>query len=314
MSGEVTRRGFGALALGGAAFLAGCSRSRFDAAGRPRELVSGFSVLETNPVRIGALTGYSRFVESRLGLPLKTFQAAGYGGVSLAMMNDQIDFAIMGPANYATIKKELGDAVDAPLTMMEEDGRITYVAVIFVRASSDIHSLDDMRGRSMAFADVNSASGYLIPRYYLRKEGRDPDAYFSRYIFAGGHEQAVYAVLNGTTDAGVVWTSGVGDVSRGYSRGILRRIVESGRLDMSDLRVIWTSGPIPNGPFVMRRKLPEDIYQGIVQAHIDLHDADLPAFEALTGGQGKGFVPAPPGFYDVIFDLKREEEAARRLG
>ena len=64
----------------------------------------------------------------------------------------------------------------------------------------------------------------------------------------------------------------------------------------------------------MRRKLPEDIYQGIVQAHIDLHDADLPAFEALTGGQGKGFVPAPPGFYDVIFDLKREEEAARRLG
>lgn len=309
----VTRRGLGGFAAGAAALmLPSCSQGRFDAAGRPRELVSGFTVLETNPARIGALTNYELFMEREMGMPVRSFRASGYSGVALAMMNDQIDFAIMGPANYATIKREMGDDVEAPLTMKESDGSTSYVSVIFVKASSPYHTLDDLRGRTMSFADVNSASGYLIPRHYLRKEGRDPDTFFSRYIFAGGHEQSVYSVLNGVTDAGVTWASGVGEMSEGYTRGILRRLVDAKSLDMKDIRIIWRSGPIPNGPFVMRRKLPQDIYEGIIAAHMKLRSADKAAFEALTGGQGEGFVPAPPGFYDVIMDLKRDEDIARR--
>ncbi|MFT3808743.1 MAG: phosphate/phosphite/phosphonate ABC transporter substrate-binding protein [Micropepsaceae bacterium] len=310
----ITRRAFGSFAAGGAALaLAGCAEGRFDANGYPKWLVSGFSVLETNPARIGALTDYETFIGKEIGIPLRSFRAAGYSGVSLAMMNNQIDFGIMGPANYATIKKEMGDGVDAPLTMAESDGKTSYVAVIFVKASSDIHSLDDLKGRTMAFADVNSASGYLVPRYYLRKEGKDPETFFRRYIFAGGHEQSVSSVLNGTTDAGVTWVSGVGDEKKGFTRGILQRMVQAGTLNMDDLRIVWTSGPIPNGPFVMRQGLPADLRQKIIDAHIRLRQADKAAFEALTGGQGQGFVPAPPGFYDVIFEIKAEEEAARRV-
>lgn len=296
----------------GALALAGCSPGRFDANGRPSELVSGFSTLETSPARIGALKDYELFMARETGLPMRTFRAAGYSGVALAMVNNQIDFGIMGPANYATIKTKMGDGVDAPLTMMEKDGSTSYFSVAFVKASSNIHSLDDLRGRTLAFADVNSASGYLVPRYYMRKEGKDPENFFSRYIFAGGHEQAVYSVLNGTTDAAVTWTSGVGDAAEGYTRGILRRLVEAGDLKMDDIRIIWRSGPIPNGPFVMRMGLPEDLRTKVIDAHVNLRQADIAAFEALTGGQGQGFVPAPPGFYDVIFEIKAEEEASRR--
>jgi phosphonate transport system substrate-binding protein len=309
----ITRRGLAGFAAGASVFmLSGCSQSRFDSNGRPRELVSGFSTLETNPARIGALTNYENFMARELGIPFRSFRASGYAGVALAMMNDQVDFAIMGPANYASIKREMGDDVDAPLTMMESDGSTSYVSVVFVKASSPFQTLDDLRGRTMSFADVNSASGYLIPRHYLRKEGKDPDTFFSRYIFAGGHEQSVYSVLNGVTDAGVTWASGVGEISEGFTRGILRRLVQAGNLKMKDIRIIWRSGPIPNGPFVMRRKLPPDVYGGIIAAHMKLRSADRAAFEALTGGQGQGFVPAPPGFYDVIIDLKREEDMARR--
>ncbi len=309
----LTRRAFTGLAAGAAAYgLAGCNSSRFDANGYPSELVSGFSVLETNPARIGALTNYENFISREVGIPLRSFRASGYSGVALAMVNNQVDFGIMGPANYATIKKEMGDGVDAPLTMAESDGSTTYISICVVKASSDIHTLDDLRGKSLAFADVNSASGYLVPRYYMRKEGKDPENFFSKYIFAGGHEQAVFSVLNGTTDAGVTWTSGVGDEAAGFTRGIPRRMIEAGQLDMKDIRIVWKSGPIPNGPFVMRPGLPADLRQKIIDAHIKLRTADKAAFEALTGGSGQGFVPAPPGFYDVIFEIKREDEAARR--
>jgi phosphonate transport system substrate-binding protein len=311
--GFITRRGFGGLMAGGAAMaLTGCSEGRFDANGYPKWLVAGFSVLETNPARIGALTDYETFISKDVGIPMRTFRAAGYSGVSLAMMNNQVDFGIMGPANYATIKKEMGDAVDAPLTMMESDGKTSYVSVIFVKSSSSIRTLDELKGQTIAFADVNSASGYLVPRYYLRKEGKDPENFFSRYIFAGGHEQSVSSVLNGTTVAGVTWASGVGDIKKGFTRGILQRMVQAGSLNMDDIRIVWTSGPIPNGPFVMRQTLPADLRQKIIDSHIKLREADKAAFEALTGGQGQGFVPAPPGFYDVIFEIKAEEEASRR--
>ena len=56
--------------------------------------------------------------------------------------------------------------------------------------------------------------------------------------FAGGHEQAVIAVLNRQYDAGVAWTSGIGDPAEGYSRGALRMMVEKKMLDMKDLRAM----------------------------------------------------------------------------
>ena len=99
----ITRRAFGGLMAGGAAMaLAGCSQGRFDASGYPRWLVSGFSVLETNPARIGALTDYENFIGKDVGIPLRSFRAAGYSGVSLAMMNNQTLIAMGSPGEILT--------------------------------------------------------------------------------------------------------------------------------------------------------------------------------------------------------------------
>lgn len=311
---NVTRRqtlGFAAV-LPAAAILGACSGGRFDAKGYPTDIRIGFSVLETAPARIAALDGYQAYLEKELGLPVKSFRASGYSGIALAMMNDQVDFAIMGPANYATVKAEMGDEVEAVLTMEENDGSTTYVSVIFVKAAAPFQTLDDLKGRSIAFADPNSASGYLIPKAFMRDAGKSPDSFFGRYIFAGGHEQAISAVLTGVTDAGVTWASGVGDVNEGYSRGMLRRMVEAKKLDMKDIRIVAKMGPIPNGPFVLRMGLPEDLRKKIIDAHLRLKAADKAAYEALTGGQSKGFVPVPPGFYDKIIAIQAADDAARR--
>lgn len=313
-SPPLTRRRFlsAAAAAPAALMLGACSQSRYDASGALKDLRIGLSVLETSPARIAALDGYQRFLQAELGLPVRSFRASGYAGVALAMMNDQVDFAIMGPANYATVKAEMGDKVDAVLTMQENDGSTTYVSVVFVKAESPFQSLDDLKGRSIAFADPNSASGYLIPKAYLRKDGKDPRSFFSRFIFAGGHEQAVSSVLTGVTDAGVTWASGVGDMNEGYSRGILRRMVEAKQLQMSQIRIIAKIGPIPNGPFVMRNGLPAALRQGIIDAHLKLKAADPAAYEALTGGRSKGFVPVPPGFYDDIIRIQAVDDSMRR--
>ena len=102
----------------------------------------------------------------------------------------------------------------------------------------------------MAWSDPNSASGYLIPRAALRQQGINPETFFGRSGFAGGHEQAIVAVLGRQYDAGVTWSSSVGEESEGFSRGMLRATAEKGLLNMRDIRIIWRSGPIQNGPLV----------------------------------------------------------------
>ena len=79
------------------------------------------------------------------------------------------------------------------LVTQENDGSTSYVAVMYTRADSGITSLEQMKGRALAWSDPNSASGYLIPRAEFRAIGIDPEAgkYFGRTGFAGGHEQAI---------------------------------------------------------------------------------------------------------------------------
>src|SRR3546814_914802 len=77
--------------------------------------------------------------------------------------------------------------------------------------------------------------------------------------YAGGHEQGVVAVLNNQYDAGVTWTSGVGDYNKGYSAGNLAKMVEKGALDMKDIRILWTSSLISNGQNVVRKDLPQEL-------------------------------------------------------
>ena len=57
-------------------------------------------------------------------------------------------------------------------------------------------------------------------------------------------------------DGAVTWASGQGDEAQGFSRGNLRAMVDKKMLNMSDLRIIWRSEPIVNGPIAARSELP----------------------------------------------------------
>ena len=126
---------------------------------------------------------------------------------------------------------------------------------------SGIKTLEDMKGHSLAWADPNSTSGYLIPSATLKAKGikLDDGAYFSKTGFSGGHEQGVVAVLNKQYDGAVTWTSGQGEKSEGYTRGNLRSMVDKKMLKMSDVNIIWQSGKIPNGPWAVRIALPAEL-------------------------------------------------------
>ena len=58
-------------------------------------------------------------------------------------------------------------------------------------------SPEDMAGKTFAFNDPNSTSGYLVPStFFMTEMGVDPQKYFSKVTFSGSHEASILAVAN----------------------------------------------------------------------------------------------------------------------
>ncbi len=64
--------------------------------------------------------------------------------------------------------------VEPIVVPLEKDGTVFYIAVMITRKDSGITSLEQMRGHSLAWADPNSASGYLIPSASLKASWNRP--------------------------------------------------------------------------------------------------------------------------------------------
>lgn len=279
-----------------------------------KELRIGITGPENAAARMGRLDRYIALLKERLGIPVSFVQASDYAGIVQAMASKQIELAVVGASAYASMYDETDGNVEPLVTNREIDGSTGYYAALFVRADSPFKTLQDLKGRSVAYPDPNSTSGYLFPRAFLRKRGIDPDRFFGRSGFAGGHNQTVVAVLHRQYDAGITWTSGVGDPKEGYSRGTFRimALAKPPELDVKDIRVVELFGPIPNGPTVVRKDLPQELKDMLRGILTTLHYVDHETFVSLTGGEGQGYVPVPHEFYDQVIEFRQAEKAARR--
>jgi phosphonate transport system substrate-binding protein len=269
---------------------------------------------ENDADRLARYDGCKKLLEGLFEVPVKLVMATDYGGVVQAFAAKQVEIAYMSPAAYAASWIQSDGDVMPLLTTQERDGSTSYVAAMYVRADSGIASLEQMRGKALAWSDPNSASGYLIPRSEFRAAGIDPEPgrFFGRTGFAGGHEQAVVAVLNRQYDAGVCWTSGLGDESIGYTRGVLRHMVDKKLLDMKDLRIIWKSRPILNGPLTVRKSTPDAFRADILQLHRAIPVVHPDIYHSLDMGTGMDWVPVKHEDYVVFVDMLKTEAAERR--
>jgi phosphonate transport system substrate-binding protein len=257
--------------------------------------------------RLASNECFRAYAEEALGVPVRLFTPADYNGVIQGMLGGTIDLAWLGASAYAAIHIANPDAVSPVLVKTNLDGSYTYHSIGFARADSGITSLDDMEGKTFAFADINSASGYLIPKVELPQEGfsMDEGEFFGRIVFSGGHEQSLIGVVNGDFDGAVAWADGQGDWADGFNSGAFRRAADSGIIDMNDIVEIWRSKPIPEGPITLRNALPDDVKQTIIDLMSTLHETDPDCAYGVAAGETAGFQPVTHDLYETIVEVRR---------
>jgi phosphonate transport system substrate-binding protein len=128
--------------------------------------------------------------------------ASDYAGVIEALRSRRVDLAFVHPVGYVLANREAGCQI---LVRDIWQGKTAYTARFYVRKDRGIQRVADLRGKTIAFVDPASSSGYIYPMVFLMKEGlvrdRDPKSFFKEALFSGTHEAALQAVLHGRVDA-----------------------------------------------------------------------------------------------------------------
>jgi phosphonate transport system substrate-binding protein len=220
-------------------------------------------------------------LRSTLGMEVKPFVATDYNGVIEALRAKKLDVALLGPFSYVLAASVA--QVEVFATLETDKQGAAYRSVIIARKDHNIRTLKDLAGKTFAFVDPSSTSGHLFPKAGMIKAGIDPDTYFSRAIFSGGHDASALAVQNGKVDAAAI-ADAMLDI--GYSRGMLKQ---------DEIAVIWTSDPIPGVPVVYRRDLPADLKAKIRASFAQIRN--MPWGPKTTI---KRWVPADDSAYEVV--------------
>jgi phosphate/phosphite/phosphonate ABC transporter binding protein len=172
-----TRR---ALILGTAAVMAGGRWLRprqaegSDWRGSFPELNIGVISSENEADRVARHQRFLAYMERTLRMKLRMHNATDYAGTIEGLKARKLEFARFGPASYAQAWLVTGGKVEPLAVQTDRDGFAGYHSVIVVGTDSAHRSVDDLKGKSLAFADPNSTSGYIAPRYFLKEAGFDP--------------------------------------------------------------------------------------------------------------------------------------------
>ncbi|WP_340119333.1 phosphonate ABC transporter substrate-binding protein [Pelagibius sp. 7325] len=251
-------------------------------------------------------SAFKDYLEKNLGVEIETYTASSYDGVIQALAADQIEFAFLGSSAYAAAWTETDGGVEPLVSRLQDDGSTGYYSVVAVRCDSPYKSVDDLQGKTLAFADPDSTSGYAVPYFNLLKQGYNPETYFGATPFSGSHETGVLGVVNGQFDAAATYITN--DIA-----GIPQRMVEKGMIKAGEVCWIWTSPEITSGPLTARKNLPDDLKRTMQKLVMEVPQKDPEAFAQMTGNPKQvGWIEVDHDRYAWIVEMREEIRKIRR--
>lgn len=224
-----------------------------------------------------------QLLEQKLDVEIAIRFATDYEDFTTKMEHNEFDLAFCAPFQYVAAHDKAGyDAVLRPI----RHGADTYVGVL-ITAKPDITTVEQLRGKRIAFVDPGSSSGYLFPLGLLASHGiklSDIQPFFLK-----AHDNVVLNVLAKSYDAGACFQG----AEKIY-----------GKAHADELHVIAQTDPIYNEPIAISpkfRKEHPDLAEKIVKLMIDLHQTPEGAAAIAKYGDGVSrFVAATDADYNTV--------------
>jgi phosphonate transport system substrate-binding protein len=207
----------------------------------------------------------------------------GYKEELQALADGTTQLGILG--DVAFVEAWVRHGVMPILRPLNDEGKPFIRSAIIVHANSPIKTIQELRGKHIAFASIHSTTGNLFPRYMLNLQGvrhNEPGTFAN----LDTPDAVAKAVLRGEFDAGAV------------NEQVVKKYEDQG------LRVLAYSEPIPPGPIVARKGAPKELVKAVTEALLKLdpaRPADAKIMQNWDESLKHGFTRAHVSDYRQIY-------------
>lgn len=282
--------------------LTGCGSTKEASQQTKDTFVIAYAPNESTEESADAREGLAKDLEQELGVKVEEIHASDYNAIIEALRTGKADAAYIGALAIA-YANERAEAVPVAIKAPDGDKAQAFYHSLLITSSKndDINSIEDIKGRSIAFVDPQSTSGNLFPMYGIIKafsdENLTSDAlhtngkFFSATSYSGKHQAGLQAVIKGDVDVVPI------------SDQILASEIKNGNAKEEDVKIIHTSDAIPAEGFVVSKTVSDDLKNQFQQFLIGYDNSDY--FEKVIKVSNVRFVKATIDDYQIVIDLNK---------
>jgi len=198
------------------------------------------------------------YLSKKLGMNVILVLFPDYASIVEYLKTNQIDIVALAPMDYIKAQQEQGVI---PLVAPTIQGQAVQKSVIITRRDSGIEALSDLKGKTFAFVDKNSALGYLIPRILLMQNSINPLRDLKAIFFTGSDDKVFHCVLDKKVDAGAM------------ARHLYQYLSKSSKRSR-EITILAESQEIPQDLLVARKGLNEELTIRLRDLLINLYLSD----------------------------------------
>jgi len=239
------------------------------------------------------------YLTQRTGSQNKMIGDLSYRTINAMLRAGAVDVGFICGYPYTELKVRQPDLtlLAAPVPVgARYQHRPVYFSELVVNRGSAFQSLDDLRGKRLAFNSDISNSGYNMPRFELVERGLTK-GFFGSTLQSGAHDDSVKFVAEGRADAAFVDSLVLDDM--------LRRKHPAA----AQIRIIASLGPAPAPPVVARPGMPLEQRNGLQRALLEMDQN--PQGRAILAELGiERFVRVSDQDYQPIRDWARRAKQA----
>lgn len=161
-----------------------------------------------------------------------------------------VDYIITTPSSYVALETSVGASKLLSLVSAWQGVPLSrFGSVVFtLQKNGDVLTFRDLRGMNVLAVGRHAFGGWQMVKEEFIELGLDPEKFLNSVTFANGSQNdIVYAVLNGTTDAGIVRT------------GTLEQMAANGLINIEDFHIV-AQRTVEGFPFALSTDLYPEWY------------------------------------------------------